>query len=66
MQKIVFKKAGQSDDGDALYNLWIDGALIQENLTIDQVVEHIAGADPDRSPPKIRTPEDLRGKMQRR
>lgn len=66
MQKIVFKKAGQSEDGDALYNLWIEGVLIRENLTIDEVVERIAGADPDRSPPRIRTPEDLRGEMQTR
>lgn len=66
MQKIIFRKAGQSEDGDALYNLWIDGALIRENLTIDEVVERIAGADPDRNPPRIRTPEDLRGEMQTR
>lgn len=66
MQKIVFKKAGQSEDGDALYNLWINGVLTREGLTIDEVVERIAGTDPDRSPPKIRTPEDLRGEMQRR
>jgi hypothetical protein len=66
MQKIIFRKAGQSEDGDALYNLWIEGVLIQENLTIDEVVERIAGADPDRSPPRTRTPEDLRGEMQTR
>lgn len=66
MQKIVFRKAGQTEDGDALYNLWIDGALIQENLTIDQVVEHIAGADPDRGPRRIQTPEGQRRKMQQR
>ncbi|MBQ1789886.1 MAG: hypothetical protein II008_06910 [Oscillospiraceae bacterium] len=40
--------------------------LIRENLTIDEVVERIAGEDPDRNPPKIRTPEDLRGEMQTR
>lgn len=66
MQKIIFRKAGQSEDGDALYSLWIDGVLIRENLTIDEVVERIAGADPDRSPPRIRTPEDLRREMQTR
>ena len=67
MEKVVFKKSGVSADGDALYDLYIGGKLVREGLTMDEVVERICGsAEPDRNPPQIRTPEDRRGRLQRR
>ena len=67
MEKVVFKKSGVSADGDALYDLWIGGKLVREGLTMDEVVKRICGPEePDRNPPQIRTPEDRRGRLQRR
>ena len=68
MQKVQFKRVGVNEAGDAVFDLWIDGAPAERDLTIDEVVRRISESEdaPDRSPAERRTPEDRRGTWQRR
>lgn len=70
LQKVQFKRAGVNEAGDAVFDLWIDGAPVERDLTIDAVVQRIAESEDapefDRSPAAPRTPEDRRGSWQRR
>lgn len=58
LEKVQFKRAGERD-GEAVYDLWIDGSPVERGLRIDEVVERIAerDGDPDRRPRGFRTPE---------
>ena len=53
MQRIQFKRGGIRD-GEAVFDLYVDGELQATGLTIDQAVQEIS----DRSPRPVRTPED--------
>ena len=53
MQRIEFKRGGIRD-GEAVFDLYVDGELQATGLTIDQAVQEIS----DRSPRPVRTPED--------
>lgn len=53
MEKIQFKRGGIRD-GEAVFDLYVDGELQATGLTIDQAVQAIS----DRSPRPVRTPED--------
>lgn len=67
LEQIQFKRAGVNRNGDAVYDLWIDGVPAECGLTIDEVVQRITEADPlDRSPETFRTPEDRRPAWTRR
>lgn len=67
LQKVQFKRVGTNRDGDAVFDLWIDGEPGERGLTIDQVVRRIGEAEEtDRSPAAFRTPEHLRESWQRR
>ena len=57
--RVQFKRAGMTGEGDAIFDLWIDGAPVERGLTIDEVVRRINESEAnDRSPEPIRTPED--------
>lgn len=67
MQKMEFKRAGHTQEGETLFDYYLGGALIRHSLTIDEVVAIISDEDPDdRSPGRIRTPENSRAGWQRR
>lgn len=53
MERIQFKRGGIRD-GEAVFDLYVDGELQATGLTIDQAVQEIS----DRSPRPVRTPED--------
>lgn len=53
MERIQFKRGGIRD-GEAVFDLYVDGELQATGLTIDQAVQTIS----DRSPRPVRTPED--------
>lgn len=64
LQRVQFSRAGVNAAGDAVFDLWIDGAAVERGLTIDDVIRRIAARDeeelPARSPAAFRTPEDGR------
>lgn len=67
MQKTEFKRAGHTQEGETLFDYYLGGTMIRRSLTIDQVVAIISDEGPDdRSPGRIRTPEDSRAVWQRR
>ncbi len=41
MKNIRFERSGRDEDGGLIYNLWIDGRLVERGLDIEQVVERI-------------------------
>lgn len=48
MAKIVFEATDTRADGCKLYRLVIDGRVVREGLTIDEVIEAINRRDEDR------------------
>ena len=67
MRRIDFTVAGQLPNGEKLYELRIEGKLIQEGLTIDQVVRRICREDEECLGERSMTlPEDLRPRHSRR
>lgn len=56
MKDVEFRRAGTDPDGEALFDLWIEGRLVDRGLPMDEVVRRI-GAFEDRTPAQFRTPE---------
>jgi intein/homing endonuclease len=63
--KIKFVKT-REEDGDSLYDLIIDGEVVERDLDIKQVVERINARDEDIPPLPSRRPEDRRQQRRRR
>lgn len=63
LEKVRFERAGERD-GEAVYDLFIDGMPVERGLGIDEVVRRIAERDeyemPARAPAPFRTPERRR------
>lgn len=67
MPDIEFKSTGVDGQGEKLYELRIGGKLIEEGLTIDEVIRRISRDDEARLGEKhMRLPEDLRQRHSRR
>ena len=67
MRRIDFTVAGQLPDGEKLYELRIEGKLIQEGLTIDEVIRRINRSDEEAlGETHMSLPEDLRPRHSRR
>lgn len=63
--KIRFVKS-REEDGCSLYNLVVDGKVVESELDIQQVVERINARDEDIGTRHIRAPEDQRRPFRRR
>ena len=69
MRRVEFRRAGVRE-GEAVYDLWIDGEPVERGLDIQQVVQKIAERDetemPARTPAQFLTPEHIPESWQRR
>lgn len=63
--QIKFVKS-REEDGDSLYDLIIDGEVVERDLDIRQVVERINARDEDIGARRCRAPEDKHRPMRRR
>ena len=45
MKSIRFERAAVDADGEPLFNLWIDGRLVERGLDIQQVVQRISRSE---------------------
>lgn len=63
--RIKFVKT-RVEDGDSLYDLIIDGEVVERDLDMQQVVQHINARDEDIGVRHTRTPEDGLRPMKRR
>lgn len=63
MKDVEFRRSGVDPDGEALFDLWIGGVLVDRNLPMDEVVRRISLFE-DRTPAQFQTPE--RGDFERR